>query len=154
VKRPLPALFLLSLLSCNQHVAELEALDVALDQQLAEKMAIANNLGEFRRASERLEAELKEAAAELDGGVPAVPATVADETPIVGPTPLPPVSTFESESTKTLRRRIEEKRRRIAELDKVIGEAKSINRRNSELYRQLELLNELRRGRKQTPPAP
>jgi hypothetical protein len=151
VKRLLPALFLLS---CNQHVDELEALDAAQDKQLAEKMAIVNNLSEFRRASERLEAELKQVAAELDAGVPAVPAAVADDSPGVGPMPLPPVSLFEGDHAKKLRQHIDDTRRSIAELDKVIGEAKGINRRNSELYRQLELLNDLRRGRKQTPPAP
>jgi hypothetical protein len=152
VKRLLPVLFLLA---CNPHLADLEALDVALDKQLAEKMAIANNLNEYRRASDRLERELAEAAAVLDAGLPSpLPVADNDETAAVGPTPLPPSSAFEGERSQKLRMRIEETRRRIAELDKVIGVAKGINRRNAELYRQLELLNELRRGRPPSAPAP
>jgi hypothetical protein len=151
VKRLLPVLLLLA---CNPHLPELEALDVALDKQLAEKKAIADNLNEFRRETDRLERELELASAELDAGLPSPLPAAADETGSVGPMPLPPLSMFEGESSRKLRARIDETRHRIAELDKVIGEVKGINRRNAELYRQLELLNELRRAKKQTAPAP
>jgi hypothetical protein len=140
----------LLLCGCNANVDKLEAINSALERQLAEKMAIANNLNEFRREMDRLDAQLAKAMSGLDGGMPELPKRSPAEMDAPATWVLPEESPLEGSRAKALRQRIHDTQSRIAQLDKVIGEVRNIGARRRDVQDRLDALKALRHER----PAP
>ena len=132
---------------CVEDKALIETLS-KLEDELAQKRQIAQNLTERRHEMDALEQRLEEAVSALsDGGV--MPSEV--DQVVVPPSPPPivvaPVGVFESGSDQQRRRRIADTQRRIAELDRVLGEVVNIDRRRAEVEARLKKLEAIRSGR-------
>lgn len=135
---------LLLLCGCTKNHQELKARVDQLDRRLAERMALASNLDDYRKENAALEAELK---SELDAHPEAL--AVADGValePVAVPaptSPLPKESFLEGAEGARLRARISDNQRRLAELDKLIGEDSKLTARRRRIEKQLRAVRSL-----------
>ncbi|MFT3708625.1 MAG: hypothetical protein QM817_13320 [Archangium sp.] len=120
-----------------------------LDAQLADQQARADNLNEFRKELDQLEAQVAEgliAVPEAEAEVKALRAKAAPSVPIKAAFPtLPPEGSFEGAEGQRLRRTIADTEARIAQLDKVLGELRTLDSRRELLKQELQLI-EAKRG--------
>ena len=148
-------LFLVLLLTgCTKNHAELKAREAQLDRRLAASMALAQNLIKHRQEIESLETKLQ-LALELDPSArEAIEAIALEPAAPAGPAPeppLPPESMFEWAEGARLRLRITESQRRLAELDKVLGEVGGLGAKRQLLERKLAAISKLREQREPAP---
>ncbi len=130
----------------------LRAAQAELDRALAEKKELADNLNERRRELEGLEHALESGLAELGDGAE-VGVALAGSKVEVTPAPktpspvLPPPSFWEGSDAERRRALITDTQRRIAQLEKVIGEVNHFEERKAEVQAKLAALEQLRRTR-------
>lgn len=141
---------LVALCGCSKNRDQLRAIRDRMQIELAERQELAANLSERRKEIDALEAELAEA---RDAGIkiddlPA-PAGVKPSTPLPPPE-LPPPSIWEGTESERTRTQILELHKRIAELDKVIGEVNQVEARKRELARRLDRIKQIKRAGDQT----
>lgn len=146
--RALPFLLLLVTVSgCQKNRELLHARQEELNRQLAEAMEIADTLNDERRAIAALEARVKAgldevpAAREAIGAIEAQPVVATVPPPL---TPLPPQSAFEGSEGARRRLQIAETEQRLAQLQKIVGEAYRLRPQKTRLQRQLEVIEGLR----------
>ena len=135
--RAFPLVLLLA--ACTLHQAELTAIQVSLDKQLAEKVEIAQNLNQYRRELDELELKVRSAGG---GPLPEVTPPLKLEPALA----LPPESFFEGEDGKRRRIQIAQTRRRILEIEKLIGEVNNVEVRKKQATEKLRALNEARKN--------
>ncbi len=135
----------LCLAGCTKNVAELRAAQADADRRLVELREIADKLNERRREADALERRVELAAEGLPAEtVAAVDAGVFEPALTATPIVLPEYSPLEGAEAERLRQRISDTTRRIAELEKVIGEVRHVEARKRQLAGKLKALEALR----------
>lgn len=141
----LPTLLVLS--GCHQNRQALLDRQEQLDRRLASAKAVADSLFEHRRAMDALEEEVA-------SGLAAFPEAQADDDEPQEPTapsplpPLPPEGAFEGREGASLRERIADSERRLAQLNKVLGDFESRFAKERRLRRTLARIKQLEKQRK------
>lgn len=148
----------LALAGCRVNEDELRVVQQALTTRLAQRQELAQRLNERRREMDALEKRLAQALTEF-GSIPEAAVSpyteVQQAEPIAALPPmptLPDVSWFEGSRSTRQRAEIDETRRRIFELEKVLDEVARINRRKKRVEQKLQTLDGLRETREQSSP--